>query len=308
MSFLLSHWRTLCRVFGVGFLGVGLAMALAWFFWLVPTIIRFDPEWSTRFSRRHYWTRTEHYIRRYRWMHGDAEDVGKYGDRGWAEWILSKAAQGVEIADCSGGCAHGTSALEYMTGQDPTHQKENGQERGMAGKAWLDWWKDNRDKTQEQWIRDGLARHGVVVHLPPTPADQLPLLTLLGSTSTNRLERVPRYVTYNAFRWLRDSGFDPLAFALTNVNSDTPETVKQGLFAYAKQVDRYPKSDEVGILAFGRNTPPVSFPGPYLLSRSVKVTAYVVMGMLIVLGAVLLFLSRYPEGKSGGDTQAGSPK
>ena len=71
-----------------------------------------------------------------------------------------------------------------------------------------------------------ILEHGVTVHLPPTSDDVEPLLRLLGQQSEDEIserkegesrpEVVPEYIQYNAFRWLRDSGFQPLRFAASN--------------------------------------------------------------------------------------------
>ncbi len=284
-------------------MGIGAAIAVTWFCWLVPILNRFDPRWGDRFTKLGYWAQVQHDIRRYGWMHNDFDDVGKYGDSTWAEWIVAQAEQGRGISDCGHG--HKDSALQYLTCQNPAKDTAEGRTEEAIGKAWVEWWMANNDKTQEHWIRDGLARYGVLLHVPPSSADFGPLLTVLGDTATNRLERVPHYVKYNAFRWLRDSGFDPLRYALSNVSPETPEAVKNGLFAYCTNATLYPKIDGVGILAFGKQTSAEdTFPGPYLLTYPARLTAYSLMVFPICLGSYLLVVSRRLTGNLAPKTRA----
>ena len=230
-------------------------------------------------------------------MHDDFDEVGRYGDRTWAKWTVAQAVRGREITDC-GHIGHKDSALQYITCQNPAKETEGHWRQGAAEKAWLGWWVENRDKTQEQRIQEGLAQYGALVHLPPSTADREPLLRLLGNTTTNRLESVPRYVKYNAFRWLRDSGFDPLAYALSNVSLTTPDLVKNGLVAYSTNAALYPRINGAGILSFGKQAADeYDFPGPYLLSPQARLTAYSLMVFPICAGSFLLIVSLRKKGK-----------
>ena len=97
---------------------------------------------------------------------------------------------------CSGVPCHSSRAMRDITNQDA----------GETADAWLAWWKQNRSKSQEEWIADGFRQRGFEVDVPPKP-EQFPiLLGLLGHAETNAPAAIPRQMKYNAFRCLRDSG------------------------------------------------------------------------------------------------------
>ena len=217
---------------------------------------------------------------------------------------MHRAEGGEEISDC-GNIGHKDSALEYITCQNPAEKHEGSREPWATEKAWLAWWQENKAKPQEQWIQEGLAQHGVTVHIPANAEDCEPLLALLGYTSTNRSDEsyVPRYVKYNAFRWLRDSGFDPVGFAVSNITSQTPEIVKQGLFAYSKKLKLYPDLEGAGILSFGKQpTMADQLRRSAFFNASVQTKAYAVMLVPLVLGTILLLFSYRQMGRTNNAT------
>ena len=89
-----------------------------------------------------------------------------------------------------------------------------------------------------EWIQAGLRNYGVSVHIPPVDDDYEPLLALLGNRSTNATEKIPWFVRYNAFRWLRDSGFQAIPFAMSNISAQTLHLVRDGVFEYGKLSER----------------------------------------------------------------------
>lgn len=295
MTLRLPNRKTVYRMAGVGLISVGAAVAVAWHFWLVPVVERFDPQWSLQFTQHGYWDQVQQRIRRYGWMHDDFDEVGAFGDKAWAEWIIRRAEGGEQISDCSR-IGHKDAALQFITCQDPSPPVTGSRVPFAVEKAWMAWWKENREKKQEQWIQEGLVQRGVSVHLPAVREDYEPLLILLGTVSTNRSvklpDQVPAYVRYNAFRWLRDSGFDPLGYAVSNLTAQTPEVVKQGLYAYSKRLKIYPDVDGAGVLGFGRQPAvPDEAHRPYLFSAPVQRTAYGMMILPVLAGVFLLVLS-----------------
>ncbi len=127
--------------------------------------------------------------------------------------------------------------------------------------AWDQWTEANRGHSQEEWIRDGFLRYGIKVHLPPERDDTVPLLRLLGRKSWDFLfsgpegaetqNAIPSYVHYNAYRWLRDSGFEPLEFASSNPSLAANSEISQGLLTFAAWRAAYPGRDRLGVLALG---------------------------------------------------------
>ena len=130
------------------------------------------------------------------------------------------------------------------------------------------------------------------MHLPPSEADHEPLLTLLGNISTNTAEKIPGFVKYNAFRWLRDSGFQVIPFAMSNVTALTPAVVRAGILEYGKYERSWPKENAVGMLEFA--PPPRDWAGSYRLvfySPAIQMTGYSLMILPLTAGTALLVYS-----------------
>ena len=258
----------------------------AWCFWLLPATRRYDPFWCEQFSRKAYWNEIQHDIRRYGWSHDDFGFVGDYGDKSWAVWIMGKAQAGQEIANC-GSIGHKDAALKRITGNDAAPGTNWNTES-----QWLSWWSTNKEKSQVEWIQAGLRNYGVSVHIPPVDADHEPLLALLGNKSTNATEKIPPFVRYNAFRWLRDSGFQAIPFAMSNITAQTPPLVRDGVFEYGKFERAWPKSDDIGILEFIAPAPDADIPlRPAFFGARVQLGAYSLMVVPLLGGTTLLVYS-----------------
>ncbi len=279
--------RTIQKTVGALLICTSVAAICVWFLWLVPSVRRLDPLWEERFTRKSYWNEVQRHIRRYGWKHDDCVVVGNYGDKTWAEWIMSKAEAGEKIADC-GAIGHKDSALKVITGNDPANGKNWDSEA-----QWLGWWSTNKDKSQLEWIRSGLQIYGASVHLPPSEADYEPLLAFLGNSSTNAAEKIPFFVKYNAFRWLRDAGFQPIAFAMSNVTAQTPKVVRDGVLKYGKFDQVYSKMNEIGRLEFAN--PPSDLQEGYrsqFYAPKIQIAGYSLMTVPLVAGVALLLCSR----------------
>lgn len=280
---------------------VSLLLAIVWFGWVLPYFRRFDPNWSQQFTRKAYWFSVEKHIRRFGWTHDDSLEVGVYGDKAWAQWIIAKAEAGQEIANC-GNIGHKDNALRCITCNDPA--------RGVQWDSepqWLSWWATNKKKSQVEWIRAGLQEQGVIVHLPAIPEDYESLLSLLGNSNTNMEEKIPDFVKYNAFRWLRDSGFQSVEFALSNVTVETPKVVRDGLLKYHRLERHYPTLDEIGRLEFAStpNSSHESYRIEFFTPRY-QVPAYTAMLAPCLAGVALLIRSRSKALKEDAPDQRGT--
>ncbi|MBI4232724.1 hypothetical protein HY605_05840 [Candidatus Peregrinibacteria bacterium] len=286
MKYFSQHKKLIQRIAGILFIILSFTVVWFWFFRLVPIVRRYDPCWYEQFTQKAYWKAIQDNIRRHGWTHDDRGPIGLYGDKQWARWIMARAERGEIISEC-GNIGHKDAALEFITNHNPAKGKEGGIE-----KEWLQWWSKNKDKSQLEWIKDGFVQYGVQVHIPPEADDWEPLLVLLGNTGTNEANKIPSYVKYNAYRWLRDSGFDPIVFAISNVNVSTPDVVRQGLFEYSKYFDIFPKRDQVGILPF-RDEPKDDHDNsrPVFFDFRFQAVGYSLMIFPILLGAALLVLS-----------------
>jgi hypothetical protein len=257
-----------------------------WFFWLVPVVRRYDPLWQEQFTRKAYWKEVQKQIHRYGWTHDDFDPVGHYGDKGWADWIMRQAEAGQRIANC-GSIGHKDAALKYITCSDPALGTNWNTEA-----QWLDWWGTNKNKSRLDWVQAGLRTYGVSVHLPLSETDYEPLLALLGNKSTNATEKIPAFVKYNAFRWLRDGGFEVVPFAMSNLTAQTPALVRAGIVEYGKYDRAWPKEDGVGRLELASSPSDLhdSY-RPFFYSPTVQIGAYSLMTVSLLAGAVLLVYS-----------------
>jgi hypothetical protein len=229
-------WRVLFRLAGIVLLLAGLVSAYWWFYTMGPARRTSDGEWVANHSQQEYWREVQKGIHRGVWLHDDGFYVGRFGDKSWAEWIMSHVKPDTRM-DCFGG--HSGTAMQFITNQDVRRDAE----------AWLDWWKKNKSKSQEQWISDGFTTCGFAIDVPPKPGQITSLLVLLGRPDSNRTTPLLTPTKYNAFRCLRDSGFDPVKFALSN-RAMSPD-IERGLLEYAEWLRRWPAALGVGILPFG---------------------------------------------------------
>jgi len=161
------------------------------------------------------------------------------------------------------------------------------QDVGEDADAWVDWWRKNRSKSQEEWIADGFRQRGFDIAVPPTAVQTPILLAVLGNSETNKLTAIPNEMKYNAFRCLRDSGFETVAFALSNRTLSAE--IGQGLLEYAKRERLSPSGNGIGILPFGRKKD--KWEGMLMPPTKYRVTANVLVFGLPLLGVALLACS-----------------
>jgi len=240
-----------------------------------------DPDWLRRHSTDAYWSEIKISIHRLGWSHDDGWPAGFYGDAEFMNSVMSHTHADDDISSCMAG--HRDNAFRMISNHD----------LGEDAAAWLRWWSENKSKSQVEWIRDGFAVHGVIVNIPPEPSDAEPLLRLLGNTSTNESDQIHDFLKYNAFRWLRDSDFNPVAFAISNVTDSTEPTVKAGLLEYLERERAYPKRDRVGVLVSAEEVDPFSDYDllPPMADPRFKAAACALLIGLPALGLLLLGLS-----------------
>jgi hypothetical protein len=241
------HFRFALASGGFVLVAAGLAAAYWWHYKLAPMRHLADPAWLAAHSEAARWEEEQRDYRRL----GSSPDlcfrgdrVGFYGDSQWFLWLDERIRNPGSFRHC--GCTD--YALALMANRHSA--------------SWAQWTDANRERSQEEWIRDGFLEYGVTAHLPPTSADTLPLLRLLGRESwnvlwggpqgTNAPDAVPSYIHYNAYRWLRDSGFEPGKFAASNATVTAQTEIIAGLLRYSQWKSAYPGHDGLGVLAFGK--------------------------------------------------------
>ena len=261
------------------FIAVGLFFGYWWFYKLAPVRRTMDPAWCASHSQAEYWREVEKGIRHGLWSHDDGLNVGVFGDKSWAEYIMARVKPGTGMG-CSGVPCHSASAMREITNQDA----------GENADGWLAWWRQNRSKSQVEWIADGFRQRGFIVDVPPKP-EQIPiLLELLGNTETNASAAIPNRMRYNAFRCLRDSGFEPVGFALSNRTLITEQ--ERGLLDYAHWDRQWPAAAGAGLLPFAkRNVDGAGQAVPEMLKPWFQTIAGILVFAPLLLGMVFLHRS-----------------
>ena len=292
MKWITRHSALLRRACGCLLIGAGIFVAYWWSYKLAPMRRLADPEWRAAHSARAHWQEEQ---KKYNRLSASpdlcfaGDMIGYYGDKEWCLWLVDKMHGGGNFRVC--GCT--ATALMMMANRDE--------------QSWKEWADAHHDETQEEWIREGFAQRGVIVHLPPQPADTVPLLEVLGHSTWNTLwggpqgtnapEAFPNYLQYNAFRWLRDSGFDQTTFAAANAPALSSDAVRIGLMQYTKWNAAYPRHDGVGILAFGKESDDTSWGTPTLLRLRSQAAAWLVVITPILVGVVVLCWRRKGVGE-----------
>ncbi|MCL1922134.1 MAG: hypothetical protein FWG50_13865 [Kiritimatiellaeota bacterium] len=239
------------KALGVCLIGSAVFAGYLFYYRYVPMLHLANPKWCAAHSAKAHWEEEQKKYRRNPTASPDlcflGDKIGYYGDKQWCLWLIEKmyGKKGFRVCGCT------ETALMYMTNHEPAKD----------GELWEIWREVHAAETQEEWIQSGFAKRGVTVHLPPEPDDALPLLEVLGHPTwgtlfggpqgTNAPESIPDYFQYNAFRWLRDSGFSPSAFSSSNAVAFTSDAVRAGLIEYTEWYSVFPRHNDVGVLAFG---------------------------------------------------------
>jgi hypothetical protein len=269
----------LTRPFGILSLILGLGLAFCWFYLLSPLRHMSDMRWRDTHTEKRYWEEVQKSIARIGWTHDCGPEVGRYGDKEWAAWIIAHILPGDDIESCSAG--HKDGALRCITNQNV----------GGAAEAWLRWWQDNRDKTQEQWILQGFRKDGLELHTPLTKEDITALLLIIGKTGRDsEAHPYPYEWRYNAFRLLRDSDFEPSSFTLDALPAKDRDVGFAGLIRFAERAGYEPKQASPGVLAIGT---PVSddYACPAFASGRFNAVVCAILALLIAGGLLCLHFS-----------------
>lgn len=219
-------WAWLLIALGVFLLGG--------FWWSVIGVRGDAPDYDPRRSAAGFWNDFQMANRIHGWRRGDFMALGVMGDAPWVAKVMQEVESGEPFEGGDGN--HLDAALAMMTNHDFSEMPD-------ARHAWRVWWRENKQRTQEEWIQDGFRKLGIHVPLPPTRTDWPQLLEILGETAGPAGPAVlglqgkpamlyPYYVAFNACRWLRDSGFDPVKFFVNNPEVAQSPEMSGGLIVY----------------------------------------------------------------------------
>jgi hypothetical protein len=232
------------RLIGIVLGIAGLVAGYFWFYHLAPLRRLSDPVWRRQHSESAQWNEYQVYVQRFGWEHDGFSIVGRLGDKKAVEWVMEHIRPGDDILSCDSG--HKAHGLRFLTNQAA----------GDSAEAWLAWWEQNKSKNQEDWIREGFRKHGLELQTPLTRENIVSLLKLAARIDEEK-GGSPDYVQYNAFRWLRDSDFEPDKFTVKDIPSKDADRVLQGLVRFAKLSTRNPKGEGLGVLQLGEPIGPL---------------------------------------------------
>ena len=229
----------------------GVIVGVGWWFFLVPLLEVNSYNWNKDRSPHGFWRLKQRFLNLGCWTHDDGLVVGKLCGKEWVEPIVEMIARG-EGMSCQGG--HRDTAIEYITNHSPPEPADPTTE-------WPKWWAANKHKTQEDWIQDGFRAAGLQISKPASTEDMPKLLRIIGERAppsndwekSHPVARHPDYLRYNAFRWLRDSGFDPVKFLLKSAPVTPDAAIEAGLSEYAEDVS-WLQHGPVNPLSFATNT------------------------------------------------------
>jgi len=270
------------RIIAILLILSGVSIACVWYYVLFSRQRQQNPLWNKQFTPQARWEAIQKSIHLYGWKHYDSNEVGHYGSKDWVTWIMARANEGDSLFHC--GVGHKHTALELITNNSC----------GFFGcrDAWLKWWQENKSKSQLQWIQEGFANFGVIATKAPSETEQKELLTLLGGTCSKEKKKIPEFIRYNAFRWLRDTGFDPLDYVISKKNRSLSPEIEKGLKAYQYYNGEYPRQNYLGLLQItGKETVPWYEEEPQRLffSREIQILGNILITIPILGGFLMLY-------------------
>jgi hypothetical protein len=270
------------RIFGGLLLLTACALAFLWFFWLTPLKNFYSGNWKRDHSAYGRWIEAQTSIQRIGVTHDTGSALGGFGGKEWTIWIMGHIKPGQDITSCE--ASHLGNALADMTNQ----------QLGLRSDPWLAWWKTNQNKTQLEWIQDGFASKGVVLQQPLTTNNILALLKLANLTInppsyTNMSSVFQSSLRYNAYRWLRDSGFKAKDLDINSITVEDKDQIIQDLIDYAEWYGIH--RDDPGKLRINRNASPDGWTDARFEAPSFRWTLYSIIFALALGGWFLLGLS-----------------
>jgi hypothetical protein len=271
-------WRHVLLSLGMALICLGVVVGYFWLYRLAPLRRLMDGDWRKSHSLAAIWEEEQKDYRRTSSspdVFFRADTIGHFGDKRWALWLIDNLRNDKTFRFC--GCTD--QVLRLMTNQRAGRNRD----------AWIRWFQEHREETQEQWLQEGFAEHGVMVHLPPSAEDHESLLILLGNRDKDADEkpRIPGELNYNAFRWLRDSGFHWADYMDSHPEWRSSKHLATGLCWYAALDSSYTKEQGCGLLAFA-SADSSQWPQFAITTLWANAIAYTAIFGGIGLGAILL--------------------
>jgi hypothetical protein len=171
------------------------------------------------------------------------------------------------------------------------------QDLGPRPETWLQWWRENKHKTQVEWIREAFEKAAITLHTPLTKQDVRALLVLIGKRKGAVVKEgglapprweSPWHLRYNAMRWLRDSNFHAYPLSVGELAGEDSESVLNGLLAFSEWSGVNRKSDTPGELPISARVRKWKPEVPPIAAAWVAWVAYGSLAVVLVSGVVCL--------------------
>lgn len=259
--------------------------SFGWLYWLAPLDRIESSDWIANHSQKAWWEESQKVAKRIGVTHSVGIEIGLYGDKSWAAWIINRIKPGDDIDSCSAG--HIGHALADISNQQLPAETE----------IWLAWWQTNQNKTQIEWIREGFAQRGVVLENPLTTNNIIALLKLANPATNSPIHTngAAKSVRMNAFRWLRDSGvnyqsvFEIWNRDVNNIPSEDRKQIVEALLSYAVWYqDNYFAPGKLPLKENMSGRSPSEYE-PF--TRTIRWVLVIIIPLIAILGLFLIFKS-----------------
>ncbi len=212
--------QRLLRLAAILGIGISVLVAAAFFWYLAPLRHVEDTTWLYGRPADTVCSELRTAVARAGWTHDPSLLLGgTCDDPSWVGFVLEDpdAAQVLQHFDM-----HVGRGLQLITNQNI---------RADDARRWSEWWLLNKQRTRGQWVMDGFQAGGLALHTPVSRQDRIALLELLAPGSD-----LPPGWRHNAFRLLRDSGFNPMRGVHTlDLGTPLSEKALNGLVAYTRR-------------------------------------------------------------------------
>lgn len=199
-------------------------------------------------SPAHFWKQKQRCLKVGVVFHDDGWCIGKLGGKDWFLHALERIKNRDGLS-CAGG--HMDIALSYLTNHDFGDAPEVIQQAE-------EWWSTHKHQSQEDWVREGFAVKGIDIQMPPPKEEWPKLLSVLGKKSATEkrwdgtmANEYEEHICYNAYRTLRDSGFEPVAYLIEKSGEKVDPEVIEALKTY-QSCDAQFASSTVGGFCFAK--------------------------------------------------------
>jgi hypothetical protein len=225
----------------------GFSVLTLWYFALRPRWQIIDADWLDDHTEHHAWVLEREVFHRLPLPPSSLTGSGRIdrygGKEEFAKIVESKGSYGVigfcECCVCSALCEISNHNLPSLS-------------------DYKAWYADHSHESQLEWVKQGFIKAGIPVAEAGEAANVATMLDVLGAKAKGPPRpsyfrrsqwKYADYLRYNAFRWLRDTGFEPLDWLRVPLSLTLSSTKERGLQEYLQFDRHHPKALNVGRLS-----------------------------------------------------------